>query len=453
VIELLWLVPGAWVGLLALAIPIAIHLLQRREAPPMPFPTLRFLVPSRPVSIRQRLPSDWLLLLIRMGIVLAAVAALAGPLVVTPAREAVWAGRVSRAIVFDTSASMTRQGVMEEAGRLADAEADSAFRAARFETPDLRAGLRQALAWLRDQPPSVREVVCISDFQPGALSQADLQVLPEPVGVRLVSAGAPAGPATAAGSRVTADAGTGVHTFVPVVTMTADRTAVRFDPASGIEDVPGVMVIAPEGARRVADAAIAAAIAAGAPDSAPGKRLALVFPGAERGVRVRALEPWMAEAIARIAGSQTLLDAIAFAPEASGVVSTADLGSANWQPMLRGRDGRALAAAAAIEQDGIVRLALMVLREPAAVLAPAMVHAALVATAADDWSELEPNAIDLTELRRWGRPPGDAQVPERPEEHDGRWFWLSALVLIAAETWVRRGRAVRSEPMEAERVA
>ena len=105
---MIWLNPWAWIGTIAIAIPIAVHLLGRRHPRRQVFPTLRFLSISRLVPARRTRPVDLALLAIRIGIVLLAVAALAQPVFLSRA-NATEAGRaIVRAIVVDTSASMSR---------------------------------------------------------------------------------------------------------------------------------------------------------------------------------------------------------------------------------------------------------------------------------------------------------------------------------------------------------
>src|ERR1700704_1365916 len=94
-----WLNPSALFALAAVAAPILIHILIQRKAERFPFPTLRFLQPTRLAAIRRHLIEDWPLLAIRVALLAAAAAALAGPLIVTSARRQAWDRRVARAIV------------------------------------------------------------------------------------------------------------------------------------------------------------------------------------------------------------------------------------------------------------------------------------------------------------------------------------------------------------------
>ena len=128
-----FLVPWAAAGALLLAGPLLVHMLLRRHARHVLFPAAKFLAETRAAAVRLRHPSDITLLLVRLAIVAAAIAAAAHPLVMTPWRLAEWDARVIRAIVLDTSASV---GGNPETARLADHEL-VAFRAQRFDSADL----------------------------------------------------------------------------------------------------------------------------------------------------------------------------------------------------------------------------------------------------------------------------------------------------------------------------
>src|SRR6185369_1472977 len=100
-INVLWLNPLALLALAVVAAPIVIHILMQRRAERFPFPTLRFLQPTRLAAIRRHVLADAALLAVRAAILAAAVAALAGPLVVTSARRQAWERRTVRALVLD----------------------------------------------------------------------------------------------------------------------------------------------------------------------------------------------------------------------------------------------------------------------------------------------------------------------------------------------------------------
>src|SRR5215831_414296 len=103
---MIWQNPWAWLGLAAIAVPILVHLLARRQAVRVLFPTLRFLPVSPITAVRRHRLTDLPLLAVRIGVLAAAVAALAQPYVATASRTDRAGAQLARAIVIDTSASM-----------------------------------------------------------------------------------------------------------------------------------------------------------------------------------------------------------------------------------------------------------------------------------------------------------------------------------------------------------
>ena len=202
---MIWQSPWAWLGLLALAVPVLIHLLGRRSARVQRFPTLRFIEATPPVATRRTRLTDIPLLLVRMAILAAAVAALAGPLLLTADRERDLGRSVARAIIVDTSASVA--GDMAQGGAVAGAQGAGATQrgarpielarreaarlagaggtAVRLETRSPALAIPGAVAWL-DRQPGRRELVIISDFQVGSIDSADLALVPSDVGIGLV---------------------------------------------------------------------------------------------------------------------------------------------------------------------------------------------------------------------------------------------------------------------------
>jgi hypothetical protein len=170
-----WLIPAALWGLVALAVPVLVHLLTRQERRAIEFPTLRFLRTTRLAATRRLRIRDWVLLAIRAATIAAAVAALAGPLLVTPARERDWNARTARAIV-----------TLGEAQAPAD-EAQSAF-SSRVIAAGARAAeaVRAAVEWLATQPPAAREVVIVGDLREGVIDDADVAGVPTRIGIRFV---------------------------------------------------------------------------------------------------------------------------------------------------------------------------------------------------------------------------------------------------------------------------
>ena len=218
-----WLNPVALAALATVALPILVHLLVRRRAPRVLFPSLRFLAPSDQSAVRIRVPSEWLLLLVRVAIVACAALAVARPLLMTDGRRTSWAQRTVRAIVVDTSPSVNSVAASEGAV----AEAQGAVRSRRFDGADVGESLRRAAAWLAASEPALREVVVLSDFQRGAMAAADVSALPAAFGFRPVRVTARTLPTTFDGEAVLAPSGA----LLPRVTVAGDATTVTWQPA------------------------------------------------------------------------------------------------------------------------------------------------------------------------------------------------------------------------------
>jgi hypothetical protein len=174
---LTWLHPWTWLAAVAVALPIAIHLLARHRSRRLPFPTIRFLSPTPLAAVSPRTLQDMPLLLVRILLVLLSIAALAGPIVVTPEREARWASHVARAIVLDDQGAPT------------DDERRSAAVSAVFARADVGDAVADAVRWLNVQSPAHREIVVLSAFRRGVVVPADFSDVPPEIGVRLVRTG------------------------------------------------------------------------------------------------------------------------------------------------------------------------------------------------------------------------------------------------------------------------
>lgn len=191
---MIWQQPWAWAGAAAVLLPVFIHLLGLGRTPRYRFPTLRFIQSSRLLPTRRtRLHDPWLLLL-RAVIVLAAVAALAQPLLQTAERRARFAVSLARVVILDTSASArdvaVRAGWGTDSARvLSQAYADSADVSRLLETADVEAALPGAAHWLRTQARR-REIVVLSDFQISGFDGAALRDVPREIGLLPVRLGA-----------------------------------------------------------------------------------------------------------------------------------------------------------------------------------------------------------------------------------------------------------------------
>ena len=185
-------------GLLAMAGPLLLHLLNRRRPPMLVFPSIRFLTRAQlPREGRRRL-RDLLLLIVRLLVFAAAILVMARPRWVEKPAASAGEGRPRAVLVLDASASMHGHGAAERVRALALAEVDalsawetgvvvvdrgvvsslapgaspSAVRAAvagyapGYLAGSPQEGLQQALAWLNAGERRSRLVV-ISDLQRG----------------------------------------------------------------------------------------------------------------------------------------------------------------------------------------------------------------------------------------------------------------------------------------------
>jgi hypothetical protein len=241
--------PAVWWAALAVALPVAIHLLTRATRKPVTFPSVRFLEATRLSAVSRSAIEDWPLLLLRAAIIVLAVAALAGPILVTPERTAAWRARVARAVVLEDRTAAAEDEVRSAAvGRV-------------FARAHLRDAVADAVRWLDQQAPSTREVVVLSAFRRGSTDAADFAAVPAHVGIRLVR--------TADGSavrereigRLTWRDGRAMR-VTERVTLTPLATEVREVSAQPLDETP-VTVTASSTDQPVADAALRAVLRRG----------------------------------------------------------------------------------------------------------------------------------------------------------------------------------------------
>ena len=440
---MIWQSAWAWIGLAAIALPVLIHLLGRGHARVQPFPTLRFLQPSRLLPTRRTRLHDLLLLVVRAGILVSAVAALAQPLILTAHRTRALDAPIARAIIVDTSASMMRATVSGE--RAVDAARREAARLGaaaqnniiiETTTPDRAIG--GALAWLGKQAAR-GEVVVVSDFQLGAIDSTNLAAIPHASGVRLSKIAVSA--STAATEAVARVSG---RETVARITPTDDRTDVTWgaQPDSASSNAI-VTVFADPREQAHANAALSAAGVLGVPlpiDTAHARRVAIVEPQFERGANwlgrgVRPTEAWMLGVVAKIRSNASLQVAVSN-------VSPIDADTARVIIAMRNEAGRPVVVAT---QDGTSsdRRLLLVSSADAGSLASALLiaEAQRALSMAPPLSELEPSVISDRVLATLQRPP--ATTTEQPARtngglSDGRWLWAVALLLLGVETWMRR---------------
>jgi hypothetical protein len=170
-----WLAPWSWLGLGLLALPILIHLLSRRPAQRVTFPSLRFIAPMDVVTSQRTRITDWPLLFVRLSLIAAAVVALAQP--ASPRRSSSEVPRV--ALVVDAA-------TVDAAIATRDASRRAGTAPSVFSSPQLQEGIARAVEWLRRQP-APRALEIASTMAAGRIDSLMLAALPRDVSVRLTT--------------------------------------------------------------------------------------------------------------------------------------------------------------------------------------------------------------------------------------------------------------------------
>jgi hypothetical protein len=428
-----WQAPWAWLGVIAVALPILIHLLGQGKARRLPFPSLQFFGATRPLPTRRTRLHDLLLLAVRMAILVAAVAALAQPLLLTAHRKSDFDGSLARAVIVDTSASMQRQTAAGEraidvAMRRAHQLADSASPGIVLTTATPSGAIAGATEWLNRQPGQ-RELVIASDFQAGTVAPIDLKGVATEIGVRLdaIRPNVTDGPAVIHSRR-------GTEAITARVAHTGSRTDVDWSSAVG-QAVPSEMVTTltgPASARGVAAEQQWIAEYGLALPTDTARHIAIVYPDySERAALLARTRPiratWMSNAIASIHR---------FLPtNFRNPVNAADSGTL--LVVARGFGEKPLILAGAADIDGRETLVLYSFADTGGhdLIRPsidALSNASVVA-------ESDPAMISDSELTTWQRNPAPRESPgPNADSSDGRWLWLLALLLLAIETLLRR---------------
>jgi hypothetical protein len=241
--------PAVWWAALLAALPITIHLLTRAKRRPLIFPSIRFLEATRLAAISRSRPQDLILLLVRVLIILLSVAACAGPIVVTPAREAAWRARVARAVVLDD-----RTAAPED-------EVRSAAVGAVFARARLGDAVSDAVRWLEHQAPTTKEIVVFSAFRRGAAAGADFVAVPAPIGIRLLQRADTSAVREREIARLTWRDGRAVRVTNQLF-LTPAETEVREIRAEVLDEMP-IRVNAPAAEQPAADAALRAVLRRG----------------------------------------------------------------------------------------------------------------------------------------------------------------------------------------------
>lgn len=369
-----WLTATAFAGFALVALPLAIHLLVRQQTRTVAFPSLRFLSATALAAFRRRAIQDALLLTCRMAILVAAVLALAGPIVQTASRTRGYANRVSRAIVL---LEAPREG--------GDSLARGAFRSATFQRANLADALIEAVRWLDAQAPSAREIVIAGSARRGDIEQSDLLVVPKDIGIRFVPSTPDPAPNPATIATLTRRDGRLIR-VEHRLQLDADSTRVSTENSVEIPR-ESIRVIAAAEDQPLADAALQAALAAGIRWTMTDRRVIVVWEGAGS-----APQP--------IPGLEVIRMPVP-APPATAATAT-------WHALDRATPRRVT----------------------------------------------EPVTIASETLESWSRRPGPPSSTAVPaDEGDRRWLWAVALVLLAAEHWLRRDRGRAARPEQERRVA
>lgn len=278
-----WLAPAVLLGTALVAVPIAIHLLVRQQGRRVAYPSLRFVSPSALAAFRRRTVQDAALLACRMAIVVAAVLALAGPVLQTEARSAAHGNRVARAVIV-------LPGTPQVA---APDPAGEAFVWRTFTRANPDDAIAEALRWLDEQPPASREVLFTGAARRGQLTAAGLQVIPPSTGIRFAT---------------TTGAGSERDVVLPIlrrqdaalvleqraVHLADDETRVAAGPSTPAPDDLLRIEAAPAD-RALADAAVRAALEDGVRWSQPDRRVLVAWEGADEA------------AVQRVANGATLI--------------------------------------------------------------------------------------------------------------------------------------------------
>ena len=422
-----WLNPAAFIGLLALSVPIFVHLFGRRIARRQLFPSLRLLLDSRPTPVTRSRPSDLLLLFIRCAVILAAVLAVAQPRWSSPERDRD-ASVPTRLILVDTSASMRRltsdgSVLRDLAVRAAQRMLDSARDGMVVETAYPGADIAGASSWL-SRRSGLRELVILSDFQLNALSDGNLAAVPQGVGVTLRRVGTSSSPME--------------PDSTSVVSVRVDDDVTVASWRSLPVETPLPVSVHTTGADSVAASAMIGAVRGEVHGRAPaGREVTIEFVDPfSLPASSRLDQPWHGDLLLTLRRSRLLGDAVAASGRAlaceppSATISTTPTGV-----MLHSCLEAGSVAATALSQATTAAL----LRRP-------------------DFKEQEPSFVSDDMLRSWERPATE-MAPRGQDETSphGRWFWLLAIGLLALEHFVRRERGVRAVPSTAalreERVA
>jgi hypothetical protein len=412
---MIWRNPWAWLGLASLALPILIHLLGLGRAKVVPFPTLRFLDASKLLPTRRTRIHDAALLVVRLAILFAAVAALARPLWLSANRKRVVESALARAIIVERGL-----GAPESLSTNATASIV-------VQSSNPAREISGAAQWLERQPGR-RELVIVSHFRRGSIDSSDLANVPRAIGVRLVRL-------ELGDSTVIARAQTGAGTVNARTTLGEQTTTSEWTTAPSPAPEIATLLVAP-GDRARADAAVRAALVVGIALPLDSTRsVAVAYPGASLPPSTPIDSAWMIAAAARIRADSTLIDAASLSPAVA----------ADTSGLVVARNGTNQPVVMAKRSAG--NLLLVAAFDPGSLASAALLSA--IAKARSTATPVAPGMIASESLAAWQRAPAaDRSAAALGDESDGRWLWIAVLILLGIEALMRRSR--REAQMAAE---
>jgi hypothetical protein len=455
---MIWQNPWGLAGLLTLALPVLIHLLSRTKATIQKFPTLRFLGVSRLLPTRSPRITDIPLLLIRMGIFAAAALALAAPLFLSAARTQEFNAAIARAIVVDTSRSVSRassnsiDSLSAQASRFALGAATSSV----LRTNNVDQGVADAITWLSTQHRR-SEIIVLSDFQTSSVDSAALAAVPKQYGVKLVRTAS----AGAVANRESAPSNT-LHSQSGIVAIATDpnRTVATWSvSATAAQSKTDLLLFAADAEKTLAESARQVALQIVAPPvSDTSMAIAIVYAGSpEFSALTKSATPlnktWMGEFIQRLTYDNAFRSAMRTVENVTDTTVTNPL-----FVVARNSVGHALVFAARDNISNRDRLVLFA-RIGAGTVASAQLIAAAYGASASAWTASEQETRTLSDATLMALEREAMQVaPARASINgsagnsasDARWFWAIALMLLALEAYMRRERtrvAVSSDAM------
>ena len=473
---MIWQNLWAFAGLLALALPILIHLWSRQRALVQKFPSLRFLNVSRLLPTRSPRLSDIPLLFVRLAILAAAVLAFAQPLWMSTARKRALNNTIARAIIVDSSASMLRKAqggerAFDVASKLSQSMSSEAQASTMIQTASPISALPGAIAWLNTQG-SRGEIVIFSDFQRSAIDSASFATVPAQFGVPLVKQPFTAGDAqqasfstTETDIQVTLDS---TNTNAEWSVADAQKSENKSSDAQKLDAKPSdapnsdsktsLLLFSARGDQRDAELVRKAAyhVAAATPVDTS-RPVAIVFPGATEWASLKASAEsphasWMTHTLLQLSESDPLSSASNGASNLSDTTITAP-----FIVVTRTASGAPTAFAAEANVDGHSRL-LIFSRATATSVSSVALIAAVAQVIGKEFpiSEAETSTLADATLALLRREPPIADQSTASSfrsdningQSDGRWLWALVVVLLTVESLMRRRSSATSATSE-----